>query len=447
MKVQRSSYKILSYKIKHGYNVEDFLNNYRYLLQKAINIIWENIEWIERKQRNYYLIRNGKRFKRKYYHVKRLIPIIPKSREFKRNLRNSLLKDWKYASHYVDSAIKVAYSIINSWKRNYLKGKRGKNKPIVKRKFVRVKETLYVYRNNKIRITVKPRELYLEFDLSNAWFRKRVNGCDLGELILKESELVITFRKGLSERKPLGRIGWDLNKCSMDGFSPKYGWIKVDLRRLYHMHRVHEVRRKRAQSAASKKTSLKSTVSKHGKRERNRANDFIHKLTTELARIFPNVEHGFEDLEKQGMYNKRKKRNRDIAKQNWKTIIRLMSYKSKVKLVNPKNTSSTCPMCGGRLLKLRKGQVVRCKKCTLTLDRQLCGAINIYLRMRGFPPSPSTFYRVVIKSMIPRWKMQKRGGIGVTPIGDKGGDKPPMNPRGELSLMDPKAYIGLPIPM
>ena len=70
MKVQRSSYKILSYKIKHDYNVEDFLNNYGYLLQKVINIIWENIEWIEKEQRNYYLIRNGKRFKRKYYHVK-----------------------------------------------------------------------------------------------------------------------------------------------------------------------------------------------------------------------------------------------------------------------------------------------------------------------------------------------------------------------------------------
>ena len=40
------------------------------------------------------------------------------------------------------------------------------------------------------------------------------------------------------------------------------------------------------------------------------------------------------------MYNKRKKHNRDIAKQNWKTIIQYMSYKAKVKLVNPKNTSS-----------------------------------------------------------------------------------------------------------
>ncbi len=203
----------------------------------------------------------------------------------------------------------------------------------------------------------------------------------------------------------------------MDGFSPKYGWIKIDLKYLYHIHRVHEIRRKRAQSKASKKDSLKPIVSKHGRRERNRAEDFVHKLTTQLARIFPNVEHGFEDLEKQGMYNKRKKRNRDIAKQNWKTIIQFMSYKSRVKLIDPKNTSSTCPLCGERLLKLRKGRVVKCRNCGLTLDRQLCGAINIYLKICGFPSSPSILYRAVIKRIISLWKMQMKRGRGVTTKG------------------------------
>ena len=393
------------------------------------------------------MIKHGGRKIKKYYYAERLIPIIPKSREFKRDLRNILLENWSYASHYVDSAIKVAYSIINSWRRSYLKGRRKRNKPAVKRRFVRVKETLYVYRDNKIRITIKPRELYLILDLSKAWFKNRVKDCELGELILKENELIITFRKEFSEKNQFESTGWDLNKCSMDGFSPKYGWIKIDLRHLYHIHRVHEIKRKRAQSKASKKHYLKSIVSKHGGREGNRAKDFIHKLTTELARKFPNTEHGFEDLEKQGMYNKRKRHNRDIAKQNWKMIIQYMSYKSRVKLVNPKNTSSTCPMCGDKVMKLRKGQVVKCKRCGLILDRQLCGAINIYLRMCGFLPSPSIFYRVVIKRMIPLWKVRMKRGSGVATKGGKGYDMLPMNSRGGPSLMNPKAYIGLPIPM
>lgn len=445
--VQRGSYVILSYKIKHSYDIKDFLSSYRYLLQKAIDIVWSNIEWVEKKQRNHYLIRNGKRVERKKHYVKRLIPIVPKSREFKRNLRNILLRDWSYASHYVDSAIKVAYSIINSWRRNYLRGRRRRNKPVVKRKFIRVKETLYIYRDGKLRVTIKPREFYLKFDLSKAWFKKRVEDYDLGELILKENELIITFRKPVKESEITEYFGWDLNKYSLDGFSPKYGWIKIDLRRLYHIHRVHEIKRKKAQSIASKKHSINSKVSKHGRRERNRAKDFIHKLTTQLTRIFPNAVHGFEDLEKQGMYRKSKRHNRDVAKQNWKQIIQLMSYKTEIKLVDPKNTSSTCPMCGERLIKLRKGWVVKCRKCGLILDRQLCGAINIYLRMCGFPQNPSIFYHVVIKKMIPWWKIQMKVLGGVATNGDKGDDKPLMNPRGGLSLMNPKAYIGSPKPM
>ena len=420
---------ILSYKLKHNYNISGFLSSYRHLLQKAIDIIWDNIEWVEKRQRNHYLIRSGKKFKRKYYHVKRLIPTIPKSREFKRDLRKELLRNWSYASHYVDSAIKVAYSIINSWKRNYLKGKRGRNKPSVKRKFVRVKETLYAYRNGRIRITIRPKKLYLEFDLSRAWFRKKIKGWDLGELILKGNELIITFRKKLSF-KSSKRVAWDMNLLSMDGFCDK-GWIKVNLKPLYTLHIIYENKRRKIQSLAKKKPkTAKKLLRKYSAREVNRVRDFLHKLTTKLVEEFKDYEHGFENLEKQGMYNKYRRHNREVSKQNWKTIIQYIKYKAfRVQNdIDPRGTSSTCPMCGGRLLKLRKGQIVKCRRCGLILDRQLCGAINIYLRMRGFPPSPSIFYRVVIKRMISLWKMYMKRGSGVTPIGCVPCDMAPMNP-------------------
>ena len=105
----------------------------------------------------------------------------------------------------------------------------------------------------------------------------------------------MTFRR-LDERKITEYVGWDLNKYSLDGFSPRYGWIKIDLKHLYHIHRVHEIKRRKAQSKSSKKASLKSIVSKHGRREKNRAKNFIHKLTTRLTETFPNAIHGFEDL-------------------------------------------------------------------------------------------------------------------------------------------------------
>ncbi|MBS7287945.1 MAG: hypothetical protein KIH01_04175 [Candidatus Freyarchaeota archaeon] len=72
-----------------------------------------------------------------------------------------------------------------------MKGRRTRAKPVVKKKFVRVKETLYSYRDGKIKISIKPYEGYLVFDVSNAWFWSRAKG-EMGELILTEKFLIIT---------------------------------------------------------------------------------------------------------------------------------------------------------------------------------------------------------------------------------------------------------------
>jgi len=397
--VQRSSCRIVSYKVKHGYDISEFLCGYRYLLQRAIDIIWDSIEW--KKKRN------------------RLIPIIPKSKEFKRTLRDQLLKDWNYASHYVDSAIKTAYSILNSWRRNYIKGERGRYKPVVKRKFARVKETLYRFRDGKIIITIKPRQLYLEFNLSEAWFRKRVKGCNLGELILKEDELIITFRK-LSHTPSKKKIAWDLNLLSIDGFCDK-GWIRVDLKPLYTLHITYENKRRKIQRLSkTKPKTAKRLMQKYSQRYRNRVKDFLHKLTTMLAKEFKDYEHGFENLEKQGMFGRCKIHNRVVSKQNWKQTIALMSYKTNVRLLNPRNSTKTCPRCGGKM-KHRRGQVLECERCGLKINRQLNASINLYLRMWGFPPSMKVWLEL-IEPILRR--------SGVTPKGDETDDLLPMNPEG-----------------
>ena len=72
-----SSYQVRAYNIKHTYDVNEFLEAYRRLLQKAVDEIWAEIRWIEKYDRK------GR---------KRLIPIIPKDNDFKNHhLRNLLL--------------------------------------------------------------------------------------------------------------------------------------------------------------------------------------------------------------------------------------------------------------------------------------------------------------------------------------------------------------------
>jgi len=153
-KVSGSSYQVRAYNIRHSYDVNDFLEAYRSLLQKA--------------GMKYGLKSDG--LKSAIRREKRLIPVIPKGKFFKNNLRNLLMENWSYSKHYVDSAIKQAYSILKSWRRNYIKGERRRKKPVVKKRFVRIKEMLYSFRNGKIRVSVKPYEEYLEFKFPKPGF-------------------------------------------------------------------------------------------------------------------------------------------------------------------------------------------------------------------------------------------------------------------------------------
>jgi len=283
LKASRSYYQVRAYNIRHRYDVNGFLEAYRRLLQKAVDEIWAEIRWIEKRDEK-----------------GRLIPMIPKDNNFKNHYLRSLLMDgWSYSKHYVDSAIKQAYSMLKSWRRSYLKGERRKEKPVVKRRFVRVKETLYTFKDGKIKVSLRPHEEHLVFDVSKAWFLKRAKG-ELGELILGEKHLTVTFRFKRDEGEVKGKMAWDCNERSLDGFSPSTGWIRIDLTKLFHIHRVYEAKRKRLQQRASKKPSLRRVLAKYSDREKNRARGFVHKLTTFMSRKFKGYIHGFENLRKRG---------------------------------------------------------------------------------------------------------------------------------------------------
>ena len=97
---------VKAYSVEHEYDLDVFISDYTWLLKAIIEEIWRNIRWKEEKVKGRI----------------RIFPMIPTSKEFKRNIRNSALKNWGYASHYVDSAINTAYSIFKSWRKRYRKG-------------------------------------------------------------------------------------------------------------------------------------------------------------------------------------------------------------------------------------------------------------------------------------------------------------------------------------
>jgi putative transposase len=347
---------VLSYKVSHNYPLKNFLIECNNKLNECIDIIWNNIEYTKKDN-----------------------PKLPKSNEFKRNLRNKLLENWNYASHHIDGIIKTAYSILQSWASNYKRGYRTKTKPIIERLFVRVKTTLIKYdkETGKIRITIKPRKEYLTLNIKNEWFFDKAKDLTIGEIILKENEAFLTFKDNLNYSDKDIIVGVDSNLKSLDLFHPIEGWIRIDLTEL---HRIKEIYDKKIDGLKKllKKFPLRvlRKINRLFERRRNKVKDFLHKLTIQLSRLFPDAIFVFEDLNKRRMY-KDKYFNRKIDRANWSGIIEKISYKTIVILVNPAYTSTTCPICGSKM-ESQEEQVVYCSNCLNSFNRQLVGCFNIF---------------------------------------------------------------------
>jgi putative transposase len=96
----------------------------------------------------------------------------------------------------------------------------------------------------------------------------------LGELILKEDKLIITVRKkvGLKIENP---IAWDINLLTIDGYDGEKDYT-INLKNVYTIHRIYELKRIKIQKLPEK--TKKKLLKKYSSREKNRINDFLHKI-------------------------------------------------------------------------------------------------------------------------------------------------------------------------
>ena len=149
-----------------GLDLNKFFWDYNEVLNSIIKDIWDTILWKEWEIK----IENEKNYYR--YTQKRLYPNYRNDSLFKTDIRDEYLLNWKYSAHWIDSVISTAFSILDSWKKNYNKGKRRRNCPVAKRLFVRVKQTMMKIEGDKLRISIKPRQ-FIYVDLSKRYFKMR----------------------------------------------------------------------------------------------------------------------------------------------------------------------------------------------------------------------------------------------------------------------------------
>jgi len=343
---------------EHREQVRELVRWYTSLLQRAIDRIWENISWEFRAPR---LVREKGELRARI--GKMHVPKLPLDREFQRELRRELvaLNDG-YSTRWIDSAIRVAFSIMKSWRKRYLRGRARRAKPRLTERFARARwdRTVVDYERREVRITLRPRE-YLKVSWKGSWFEKRVEGWELGEPILKENKVILPFKRELKVRANRV-VGWDSNELSLDGYDGRRH-LKVDLREIQALKIVYERKKARAQQLRSREL-----YEKYERRERNRERDLVNKIVAEIVRKHPNAVHVFEKLDKEGLVRKgrnKKERRKRNSRTPWRTILRKLGERSVVAEVNPRNTSRTCPRCGFKA------------------ERQKNAAMNILLKFRS----------------------------------------------------------------
>jgi putative transposase len=374
----QEEYVYLTYSLKNDKKEETkiLLENYRVLLQKALDWLWERVK-IERKE-----VKKGKKI------FAKIKITLPKKKEVYKTLRDELEKVNKFASHYVDKAISDAYSILKGWRRRAEKGQASLRKPTLRKVYVRVKSTLRKVDGEEVRITVRPYE-YITFSWSHTWFSRRVEGLELGEPIIKEDKVYLPFRYKLPWSSPIDFLSIDSNLYTLDAYDGDK-FVTFSIKELYSLKFGMELKRSKIQSFASKHGRKgKLLMRKYSHRERNRVLDYVHKFANKLLEMYPLTIFAVEKLNKQSMFQDADdKLSKKISRTVWRSIHRVLKHKaslygSLVKEVNPHLTSKSCPRCGRVSRKV--GRTFRCERCGFTLDRQLNASLNIYLRMCGFP--------------------------------------------------------------
>ena len=153
--------------------------------------------------------------------------------------------------------------------------------------------------------------------------------------------------------------------------------LEKALKALKRKSRRHS--RKRKGSANRKKSAL--SLARLHRKIRNRRRDFLHKVTTQLAKTKQAIV--VEDLNVKGMIRNRRL-SRSIADSGWGEFVRMLEYKTtwygssllKAHAFYP--SSKRCSVCGRVKAKLSLSErCFRCEACGIMLDRDLNAAMNL----------------------------------------------------------------------
>ncbi|MEM2240250.1 MAG: transposase [Candidatus Bathyarchaeia archaeon] len=329
-------------------------------------------------------------------------------------LRRGVYEEWKrrwdYSTHFCHSACKIALAMIKGYRRRHREGK-----PEAKKLFMQLDPQLYKFYGDEIRISVKPRK-FLFINLKYGEYQKKFidawkeGKLKTGEITINETKIIVPFKKEVDMSNPSDWIAIDINEGNVTAVSSNPHVLRVESNlRTIHTTYFNIIRRIQKLKKYKPKTAEK-LVRKYSGRRKRKAMDECHKIAKKIVDFTKQHNMGIimEDLKGiRKRIDRTKNLNRRLHSWNFRRLQFYIEYKAKLNglpaiYVNPKGTSSLCPICGGRLAS--NGYRLKRCECGYEEDRDVIACLNM-LRMRGVPlPQKATYEafkaeveRIVIK--------------------------------------------------
>jgi putative transposase len=310
-------------------------------------------------------------------------------------LRNLLYDKFKngYNTSFINMAIFKAYALLKNYRKT-LKKKPSAKKPYVKNKFIIVDSYQVKLTGNYIHFSTKPRQ-FITIKLNEYTLSKLSQvAIKIGNLIIKENEIIIPYTFSVEEKKVEGYVGIDMNFENITSYDTDSITTIHDISRISRYKQ--KVRETASHFTRNDHRIRKKLAQKYGKKQRDREHNFLHNLanTMVLQNKIPVLEK-LKYIRNQGRKGNWKGNKFRFRLNSWSRfkLNGIIDYKSRQNgmvpiYVNPKGTSSQCSACGHKL-KPEENRMMKCSVCGIVIDRDINAARNILSRGLRFEPVAS----------------------------------------------------------
>jgi len=306
-------------------------------------------------------------------------------------------------SLWLQSSCRSGAAVVHSFKNRQRKGKTNLQKPNIKRPFIYVnKQILKVDWNNgkltltfpisphdkePITLTFRPHHRYCR--LLDDW---KAGKAEMGEPTLTFNSIFIPLKfPEVEPYQPKTVIAVDSNEMNLTVYDGVSGELReIDTSYAARISRDHERRVRKGTKGKQNPKAKRKVASKHGRKRREKVKNFWHQVALMLiawamANKAAIVLEELKGMKERIASQQKSRRMRQRLLNFWSvmTFHRTLAEKAKfygvpLVLVEPKNTSRTCPICG-KVNEGLRGHVFECP-CGLKMGRHEVAAINIACR-------------------------------------------------------------------